>query len=85
MSDQRAAGKAVAATAGPEGHRRSAKGTLAGILALVVVAGIALVVFGGVFDLAFHIAEYVVLALAAGWVGYKIGHMKGRREHRGGR
>jgi hypothetical protein len=32
-------------------------------------------------SLAFHVAEFAFLALAAGWVGYKIGHARGRRGH----
>ncbi len=50
-------------------------------LAMAVVAGAVLVwAFGGLFSLAFHIAEYVALALAAGWAGYKVGYARG--EHR---
>jgi hypothetical protein len=40
---------------------------------------VAIWVFAGVFLFALHIAEYVALALVAGWVGYRIGHARGRR------
>lgn len=68
-------------TGGQEPRARgSAKSKLA-VAIVVVVAGIlAWGLFQGIFDLALRIAEYVVLAVAAGWVGYKLGHYQGRRE-----
>jgi hypothetical protein len=51
------------------------------VVGAVVVGAVAIWVFAGVFLFALHIAEYVALALAAGWVGYRIGHARGR--HRG--
>ncbi|MDA8303035.1 MAG: hypothetical protein M0005_16185 [Actinomycetota bacterium] len=60
--------------------RGSTKSKLA-VAVVVIVAGIlAWGLFQGIFDLALRIAEYVVLAVAAGWVGYKVGHHQGRRE-----
>jgi len=52
-----------------------------GIVAGVVVAGVAILVFGRIFDLAFHIFEFAAVALLAGWVGYRLGHVAGRHEH----
>lgn len=51
-------------------------------LVVIVVAGLMVWAFAGIFVLAFHIFEYAALALVAGWVGYKLGHAKGRHEHR---
>ena len=51
------------------------------ILALVVVGGLALWIFSGLFTLAFHIGELVAVALVAGWLGYRMGHFRGRRAH----
>jgi hypothetical protein len=45
----------------------------------IAVAAVAIWVFAGVFLFALHIAEYVALALVAGWAGYRIGHARGRR------
>jgi hypothetical protein len=49
------------------------------VVGAIAVAAVAIWVFAGVFVLALHIAEYVALALVAGWVGYRIGHARGRR------
>jgi hypothetical protein len=48
-------------------------------VAVLAVGAVVVWVFAGVFLLALHIAEYVALAGAAGWVGYRIGHARGRR------
>jgi hypothetical protein len=56
-------------------------GTLWAILVAIVVGGLLVWAFAGVVSVAFHIAEYVALALVAGWVGYKLGHARGRRGH----
>lgn len=54
------------------------------VVAAVVVGGLVVWAFAGVISLAFHIAEYVALALAAGWVGYRGGYARGRRHPRSG-
>jgi len=51
------------------------------VVAGIVVAGLVIWAFWGVVSLAFHVAEYALIALVAGWVGYKIGHARGRRSH----
>jgi len=72
-------GASSASAPGPQSGRPHGKHLFLTVVGVIVVAGVALWAFGGVFDLAFHIAEYVVLAIAAGWVGYKLGHARGRR------
>ena len=73
-------GQAKAAADEKPHGRGSAKSKLA-VAVVVIVAGIlAWGLFQGIFDLALRIAEYVVLAVAAGWVGYKAGHYQARRE-----
>jgi hypothetical protein len=49
------------------------------VLGIIVVGGVLLWAFAGVVSLAFHIAEYVAVGAIAGWLGYKIGHARGRR------
>jgi hypothetical protein len=49
------------------------------IVGVVVVGAVLLWVFSGVISLAVHIGEFVVVGAIAGWVGYKIGHLRGRR------
>ena len=61
--------------------RRSAKATVVTGLAVIVVGGLLIWAFAGLFELAFHIFEFAALALVAGWVGYKIGHAVGRHDH----
>jgi hypothetical protein len=51
------------------------------ILVAVVVGGLVIWAFAGLLSVAFRIAEFVALALVAGWVGYKLGHARGRRGH----
>jgi hypothetical protein len=73
------------ATREPDGPpaRRTSKGTSSfwAILVAIVVGGLVVWAFAGVVSVAFHIAEYVALALVAGWIGYKLGHSRGRRGH----
>jgi Na+/glutamate symporter len=52
------------------------------VLGALVVGGLLVWVFAGFVSFAFHVAEYVALAAAAGWVGYKLGYARGRRHHR---
>ncbi|MGA3220156.1 MAG: hypothetical protein ABSE77_13950 [Acidimicrobiales bacterium] len=49
------------------------------VVAAIVVGAVAVWVFAGIFLFALHIAEYVALALVAGWAGYRIGRARGRR------
>ena len=51
-------------------------------LAIVVVLGglLAWSLFQGIFSLMLHIFEYLVVAIVAGWAGYKAGHHRGRHE-----
>ena len=46
----------------------------------IVVGGVLLWAFSGVVSLAFHIAEFVAVGGIAGWLGYKLGHSRGRRD-----
>ena len=49
------------------------------VVGAVLVGAVAVWVFSGVFLFALHIAEYVALALVAGWVGYRLGRARGAR------
>ena len=49
------------------------------VAAIAIAGGLCILVFGGILSLAFHIVEYALLALFAGWVGYEIGRSRGRR------
>jgi len=49
------------------------------VIGVIVVGGVLLWVFAGVVSVAFHIGEYVAVGAIAGWVGYKLGHARGRR------
>jgi Flp pilus assembly protein TadB len=49
------------------------------VVGAIAIVAVAIWVFAGVFLFALHIAEYVALALVAGWVGYRVGHARGRR------
>ena len=46
------------------------------VLGIIVVGGVLLWAFAGVVSLAFHI---VAVGAIAGWLGYKLGHFRGRR------
>ncbi len=64
---------------GREGRSRRAMSPIWPVLGIIVVGGVLLWAFAGVVSLAFHIAEYVAIGAIAGWLGYKIGHARGRR------
>ncbi len=49
------------------------------VLGIIVVGGVLLWAFAGVVSLAFHIGEFVAVGAIAGWLGYKLGHARGRR------
>lgn len=65
-----------------ETRQRKPRGmrSLLGLVAVIAVGGLAILAFGRIFDLAFHIFEYAAIALVAGWIGYKAGHAAGRHE-----
>jgi hypothetical protein len=64
----------------PPGRRRRPLAT-AGLVAVVVVAVLAATwLLIGAFFAALRIVELAVVAVAAGWVGYRVGHWRGRRE-----
>jgi hypothetical protein len=67
--------------AGDKDRDRRGPGLFWMLLAGIVVAGLVIWAFWGVVSLAFHVAEYVLIALVAGWIGYKIGHIRGRHSH----
>lgn len=64
-----------------DGRRGRSSSPFLAILVAIIVGGLLVWAFAGVVSVAFHIAEFVALALVAGWVGYKIGHARGRRGH----
>jgi Flp pilus assembly protein TadB len=64
------------------GRERRGPGFFWMLLAGIVVAALVIWAFWGVVSLAFHVAEYVLIALVAGWIGYKIGHARGRHSQR---
>jgi hypothetical protein len=79
-------GRATLSTRGPEpsstgGRGGGGMGTLWAILVAIVVGGLLVWALAGVLSVAFHIVEYVAIALVAGWLGYKLGHARGRRGH----
>ena len=63
-------------------QRSSGKASVLAGLVLIVVGGLLVWVFGGLFRLAFHIFEYAALAIVSGWVGYRIGQFRGRHGRR---
>jgi len=74
-------GAAIAATqdrGAPERHRA----IFPGLLAAVVGGGVLVWLFGGPFSLAFHVVEYEAIAAGSGWVGFRLGHARGRHERR---
>jgi hypothetical protein len=56
---------------------RSAGGSLAAIAIGLVIAVIAAVALAGVIFTLLRVLELLVVALAAGWVGYQVGHFRG--------
>jgi hypothetical protein len=58
---------------------RSAGGSLAAIAIGLIIAVIAAVALAGVVFTVLRILELVLVAAAAGWVGYHIGHFRGSR------
>ncbi len=52
------------------------------VAAGVVIAGVAAWLLLGVAFAVLHLLELVVVAGAAGWVGYRVGHFRGRRDGR---
>jgi len=84
MSDGRSSPALVPAEPDHRPARRqggTGMGSFWAILVAIVVGGLLVWAFAGVLSVAFHIAEYAALALVAGWVGYKLGHSRGRRGH----
>jgi hypothetical protein len=69
------------AAGGDSERGRRGPGFFWALLAAIVVGALVIWAFWGVVSLAFHVAEFVLLALVAGWVGYKVGHARGRRGH----
>jgi hypothetical protein len=64
---------------GPPAPRRSIGLHLTGVVVGIALIGIiAWVVAGAVFAL-LHLLEIVLVAAAAGWAGYRLGHFRGRR------
>jgi hypothetical protein len=62
------------------GRRRSTGGSLAAIAIGLVIAVIAAVALAGVVFTILRIFELVLVAAAAGWVGYHLGHFRGVRQ-----
>jgi hypothetical protein len=84
LPNGRASRPLAAREAGPAiANGRGGRGTspFLAILVAIIVGGLLVWAFAGVVSVAFHIAEFVALALVAGWVGYKLGHARGRRGH----
>ena len=69
----------VARSSQARSARPSGKLFLWKVVGVIVAAGLLWLLFGGVLNLAFHIVEYAFVGLAAGWVGYEIGRLRGRR------
>ena len=69
----------VARNSQARSSRSSGKLFLWKVVGVVVAAGLLWLLFGGVLNLAFHIVEYAFVGLAAGWVGYELGRLRGRR------
>ena len=67
----------------PEGRasrRRGGMSPIWPVLGVIVVGGVLLWAFAGVLSLVFHIGEFVAVGAIAGWLGYKLGHARGRRK-----
>lgn len=67
------------ASASPRRHGVVLAGAVAAVVAVVALAAGAWVVVGLAYA-ALHIIELVVVAVVAGWTGYRIGRYRGRRE-----
>lgn len=76
-----AAGLPARSDAPREGRKRSSGRQALTLLVVLVVGGLGLWAFSGLFTLAFHVGELVAVALVAGWFGYRLGHFRGRRSH----
>lgn len=64
----------------PGSRQGGARGRgLLALIGLIAVGGLCLWAFTGIFSLAFHVGEFVAVALVAGWAGYRVGHFRGRR------
>jgi|GEM_PF-6745933 len=70
-----------AAGAAPPASRHGSHRLVTALL-VIVVGLLAWGLFQGVLGLALRVAEYVAVALLSGWVGYRAGHWRGRREPR---
>ncbi len=55
---------------------------LVGVAAAVVVLGLAAWALAGVVFGLLHVLELVAVGAAAAWAGYRIGHVRGSRQHR---
>lgn len=60
-------------------HPRSLPHVAALVVVGLVVAGVAAWALLGVAFAILHLLELIVVAGAAGWVGYRVGHFRGRR------
>ena len=68
------------AAGGPVDHQpRSLPHVAALVVVGLVVAGVAAWALLGVAFAILHLLELIVVAGAAGWVGYRVGHFRGRR------
>jgi hypothetical protein len=70
--------------AGTERPHRSLTGTLLLAAMVLLAIGAAVWILSGVVFTVLHVLELLVVAAAAGWVGYRIGHYKGSRRPRPG-
>ena len=51
---------------------------LAGVVVAVIVIGLVAWAVAGIVFALLHVLELAAVALAAGWVGYRVGHYRGR-------
>ena len=54
----------------------------AGVVAAIALIGVAAWVVAGVVFALLHVLELVAVGAVAGWVGYRLGHFRGSRDHR---
>jgi hypothetical protein len=52
------------------------------LVAAVAVIGLVTWVLAGVVFALFHVIELLIVAGVAGWVGYRLGHYRGRHQRR---